>query len=310
MTGYLLSVLPLLLTGAESMSAIFVLARRFDGRDRFFLRTVLAAVGELALVAVAALPCFYLPQTADILSAVFCVPVSVAALFLSWFCLNARFRDMAFTGSVAVAAIHISEQAARIICLSAWSSVGGWEEYVIKAGLFVPVMIATALVMRRVNPGGTENEIGLFSVFLFPISLGVTAAVGIAGLIIIDFGVIYAVVISVCGIFYGVFMLFAEGAFLVSRHSEVELSVIKSLWNEDRKHYEMQKESIEMINIKCHDLRKQIRNFGGLQAAEAEEIAGIVRIYDSAVKTEPKPEEEKPAEETSEEAPAEEPSAE
>ena len=33
-------------------------------------------------------------------------------------------------------------------------------------------------------------------------------------------------------------------------------------------------------------------------------------LYDSAVKTEPKPEEEKPAEETSEEAPAEEPSAE
>ena len=40
--------------------------------------------------------------------------------------------------------------------------------------------------------------------------------------------------------------------------SQQEVSLVKRLWAEDKKQYRLQKESIEMINIKCHDLRHQI----------------------------------------------------
>lgn len=67
--------------------------------------------------------------------------------------------------------------------------------------------------------------------------------------------------------------------------AKTELETAERLIAQQARQYEQSAKNIELINIKCHDLRKQIRNFGGLQAAEAEEIAGIVRIYDSAVKT-------------------------
>lgn len=63
---------------------------------------------------------------------------------------------------------------------------------------------------------------------------------------------------------------------------------IKNLWAKDKEQYELTKANIEMINLKCHDLRHQIRRIG-LQGAvdgnQIKEIESIVSIYDSRVKT-------------------------
>ena len=43
------------------------------------------------------------------------------------------------------------------------------------------------------------------------------------------------------------------------KKTKKELEVVKHLWNEDKEHYELAKENIKIINIKCHDLKHQIR---------------------------------------------------
>ncbi len=288
MSDYLYFFLTLLLTETEMYVAAFLFSCRFDGRSNFALRVVLSCAGGVALTAIAALICFYMPRPADLWSAGLFVPQTFAAVLSAWFCYGARFRDIALAGSASVAVAHASEQAARTITLSVWSSDGGAYGALIRAGLFAVILAAAVVVFGRIWRG-EESDVGKFSVLLFPVTLGVAVALDFAGLIIVDFGVIYATVISVCGIFYGAFMLFAISAFLVSRNSEEELAVIRSLWNEDRKHYEMQKESMEMINIKCHDLRHQIRRLreSGASGSERamEEIENSVYVYDSMFRT-------------------------
>ena len=291
MRDYLAALLPLLLNEAYLLAMTFSLSRRFPGRSCFPLRVTLASVGGAVLTALVALPCIYMQHATDIWFAAACIPQAVFAVLAAWFCHGMRFRDAAFSGSVAVAARHVADQTARAICIAAFGSGAydcGAAGHAIRAGLYVAVLATVIVIFGKIRPKNAESVVGRFSVFVFPVSLAVTAALDFAGLIIFDFGVIYATVLAVCGIFYGLFMLFAECAFIISRQSEVELSVIRSLWNEDRKHYEMQKESMEMINIKCHDLRHQIRRLresGSVGEDEMREIENSVYIYDAMFRT-------------------------
>ena len=63
--------------------------------------------------------------------------------------------------------------------------------------------------------------------------------------------------------------------------AEKELAIVKKLYHDKRDQYEANKNIIELINIKCHDLKH-----GAVQTAEdADEIRQIVDIYDCAYKT-------------------------
>ncbi len=76
---------------------------------------------------------------------------------------------------------------------------------------------------------------------------------------------------------------------LSNKMLEKEVQTVQSLWLRDKKMYEMSKENIELINIKCHDLRKQIRALhtseGAVDKAALQEVENAVNMYDSAVKT-------------------------
>ncbi len=65
--------------------------------------------------------------------------------------------------------------------------------------------------------------------------------------------------------------------------------MLRQLWEQDRKQYELSKENIGLINIKCHDLRfrlQALRNSEGeVSREELEEIENAISIYDSRVST-------------------------
>jgi len=77
---------------------------------------------------------------------------------------------------------------------------------------------------------------------------------------------------------------------LVSQGSlRKEMAFIKQMNYEEKKQYELSKENINIINIKCHDLRHQIRDLKESgQAVSKEQLQSIedaIRIYDTRVKT-------------------------
>lgn len=98
----------------------------------------------------------------------------------------------------------------------------------------------------------------------------------------------YLFLLSLTQFFYILMMLFIFYSLVRQGQNDVELMVVKQLWNEDKKHYEMQKESIDIINIKCHDLRHQIQDYrqqGNLTDKMMHQLEESIHIYDSVVKT-------------------------
>ena len=76
---------------------------------------------------------------------------------------------------------------------------------------------------------------------------------------------------------------------LVSRHLREERAVAERLLEERERQYERSRENIDAINIKCHDIRHQIRSLaaGGVavEPAVLDDIAREVDVYDAAVRT-------------------------
>ena len=74
---------------------------------------------------------------------------------------------------------------------------------------------------------------------------------------------------------------------VLQRHDlEEELAVTRRILEEERKQYEREKEVVEVINIKCHDLKHQLQAVGqSIPEHEKEQIQQAVRQYDTRVKT-------------------------
>lgn len=67
-----------------------------------------------------------------------------------------------------------------------------------------------------------------------------------------------------------------------------EKELVEKIWYDDRKRYEIQKEVVETINLKCHDLRHQIRALhsdGKLNEKNFREIENSINIYDTFATT-------------------------
>lgn len=67
-----------------------------------------------------------------------------------------------------------------------------------------------------------------------------------------------------------------------------EVDIIQELRKEEKKQYVVSKETIDMINIKCHDFRHQIRELGrkaNINEEAINDINKLIKIYDSSVKT-------------------------
>lgn len=65
-----------------------------------------------------------------------------------------------------------------------------------------------------------------------------------------------------------------------------EKEIIRQLWKEERRHYELSKHMIDTINIKCHDLKYKLRAHDDkLSQEERRSLERAVNIYDGMVKT-------------------------
>ena len=65
-----------------------------------------------------------------------------------------------------------------------------------------------------------------------------------------------------------------------------EKETIQMLWQEDRKQFQLSKKTIDLINIKTHDLKHKISSLKGqLPQEEIDSLRETIRIYDSGIKT-------------------------
>lgn len=85
-----------------------------------------------------------------------------------------------------------------------------------------------------------------------------------------------------------ILLLFVQFGLIRQKSLETELSFVRKLWAQDKEQYELFKENMEMFNLKCHDMKHQIREIGankGIPHEALEEIESKITVYDSVVKT-------------------------
>lgn len=98
----------------------------------------------------------------------------------------------------------------------------------------------------------------------------------------------YLAIINVFNIVCCVLVLFLQ--FIVPNQERLknEVKILSHLKEQERKQYVLTKENIELINLKCHDLKYQLRTIGNANAIDnsvLEEMEKVVSIYDSVVST-------------------------
>ena len=86
------------------------------------------------------------------------------------------------------------------------------------------------------------------------------------------------------------FVLLVEVEMVINRQLEGEVETTERLMAKRERQYALSRESIEAINLKCHDLRHQIRHLSDTGAAVVDkgvlaDIAREVAVYDSSVHT-------------------------
>lgn len=83
----------------------------------------------------------------------------------------------------------------------------------------------------------------------------------------------------------GLVLYFQFGS-LTQKKIASELETVNHLFREKNKQYESVKQNIDIINIKCHDLKQQIRTLkGNVAPDELESIEKAIDMYDASVKT-------------------------
>lgn len=96
------------------------------------------------------------------------------------------------------------------------------------------------------------------------------------------------IMIYIYNIFCCFLALYIQFELPVRNKLKRDLETANHLRHHEQEQYKISKENIELINMKCHDLRHQIRSIGtksALSNGTVEEIESVVSIYDSYVKT-------------------------
>lgn len=76
--------------------------------------------------------------------------------------------------------------------------------------------------------------------------------------------------------------------FQLCRQAELaqEMEMVRMLWKEDSKQLAERKETIELINMKCHDIRHKLEDYHfPLTDGEVSELQSLVNIYDQSYHT-------------------------
>jgi hypothetical protein len=99
---------------------------------------------------------------------------------------------------------------------------------------------------------------------------------------------IYMGFVAVVNVFACVVGLLFIFEMFYRNHLKRENEIIKELRREESAQYKMSKKTIDLINIKVHDFRHQIRKIGraeNINGATIENISNLIHIYDSSIKT-------------------------
>lgn len=85
-----------------------------------------------------------------------------------------------------------------------------------------------------------------------------------------------------------ILILYIQVSMCVRKNLERELKTVSFLLHQSEEQFNQSKENVNLLNMKCHDLKHMVREYGGKRDLGEEyirDLENIINIYDSPVKT-------------------------
>ncbi len=270
-------------------------------RRGFALRAVLSALGVYAVAFL--FPVFFVDSIVN--------TVTLCAMFLALFavtvaalkiCYDEKLLTLFFCGIVAYTTQHISYATFTFIVNT--SGLGSFHvygespmemnnplSYMIYFGVYGLIYwFVWAFVEHKMRE---QEKLAIEPLLLFSFSAILFVDIVLNAVVVYYVGDILGkvgeTVLYLYRLMTSMFVYVVLFSVLGKRLAEHELEAVESLWEQDRRNFEFSRENIDLINMKVHDLKHQIRKLkegGGLiDGAYLSELENSVTIYDHSLKT-------------------------
>lgn len=222
-------------------------------------------------------------------------------------CYEERWQNIVFCAMAAYTLQHFAYELANLaLCLIVWGKspiLGMYDKgqadfwafdkqsflliFVYLLCYFVAYWLVYFFFGKKIKKG---NEMQIKSLsLLFLIGVGLLVDIVLNSVLIYEeIGFVNSIVNYTTNLLCCILLLYGQFSLLLTKELKDELQTVQQLWNQYREQYSALKENIEIINMKCHDMRHQIREIGKSKSLNWETIAEIensIKLYDANVKT-------------------------
>lgn len=289
------------LMAMEILAAEFLLAKTFKRRMYFYIRffgSGLACVLMTMLIEItfslATGQSFIYGGTDNVVNTVFKIFYYIVILGMTYLCLFFSYNEsptfLATACAVGYAVQFLAANAAQLLQIASDYMQQPWN-YVYDAVIYwitrVAVYIPLYFLLIRKH-FKTALHSGNNSAKLLLLIITVVVCVFLSRLSVDDTGrtLLAMIVQPLYSIMCGVLIIFVHFGLTANDSMHDTVAQISELLHQEREQYRLTKESIEIINEKCHDLKHQVARLreGGSEKQIAE-IENAIMIYDTNFKT-------------------------
>lgn len=205
-----------------------------------------------------------------------------SAVLIFYSCVKGKGFGLWYCGVWGTMTFLLVLETSYVLCSSLLGDLGNW---LLKILFSVAVNVAIGLTLARWMPEKGQYQIGprqMVSAWVFCImseNLFIYAKV--------DPG---AALFNIVLQFYCITLLYLQSALFKKSSMRKELETIQLLWHQQKGQYQLSKETIELINHKCHDLKHQVQAIRAVKDEKEretylEKIEKSVQIYSAIVRT-------------------------
>lgn len=205
-----------------------------------------------------------------------------SAVLIFYNCVKGKGFGLWYCGVWGTMTFLLVLETSYVLCSPLLGDLGNW---LLKILFSVAVNVAIGLTLARWMPEKGQYQIGprqMVSAWVFCImseNLFIYAKV--------DPG---AALFNIVLQFYCITLLYLQSALFKKSSMRKELETIQLLWHQQKGQYQLSKETIELINYKCHDLKHQVQAIRAVKDEKEretylEKIEKSVQIYSAIVRT-------------------------
>lgn len=276
----------------ELLAALFVFSVRLERREHFWLRIVgaISLNGTLLIAWVSQEDStlrtgMYSGSEILAATAITCMVLFLLLILIVWIPFRVSMQEAVYCVTCAYLTEHIA-YALRLLINGITGSRVAESGTILYFAIHICVYLLSYYIFaRRMSPENhyvtsAVRSLGLMVAVLFLV-LGMSVAATAYG---------FETIHSIYALFCCIFVLYSQLKQQSQLSLQEELNIQQQLWMRHKAQYEMSKETIDIINQKCHDLRHQVAALKTIENIEkrADAIDSIeesVMIYDSMLKT-------------------------